>query len=371
MFMARRSTAKNVRISGKAYVSGNAVVASPQDVRLLTPMPDASAHYNRLTAMDGLLVVDKPIGPTSHDVVARMRRALRESRIGHTGTLDPMASGVLPLVLGRATRLARFLSTSDKRYTATVRLGISTDTYDAMGEAIGPAHPGPVPDRATLDDVLDRFRGTFLQQPPAFSAKKVGGQRSYTLARARARSRQDDMPPETSALTVDAPALPAPVAVTTQHLQLLAIDGDLVTLDVICSAGFYVRSLAHDLGQALGMGAHLSALRRTETSGLTLSHAVALEHLADEVDGPGRVQDALMTMEAMLPTLSRIDLTEEGAARVSKGRDLAPAHTSGLFPSASGSGSSPSFRLFDPAGRLIAIAEPTVGGLLHPAVVLM
>src|SRR5437762_10622266 len=137
--------------------------------------------------MDGLLVIDKPAGPTSHDVVVRIRRVLGERRVGHTGTLDPAATGVLPLVLGRATRLARFLSAGEKSYEAVVRLGIATDTQDAEGVATGAAHAGPFPARQAIDSALDAFRGTFLQQPPAYSAKKIDGRRSYRLARARSR----------------------------------------------------------------------------------------------------------------------------------------------------------------------------------------
>src|SRR6266576_3649070 len=133
--------------------------------------------------MDGLLIIDKPSGPTSHDVVARMRRVLRETAIGHTGTLDPMASGVLLLVIGKATRLAKFLSTSHKSYEATVRFGFSTDTADAHGRPIGTASDRPMPSREDIAAALGAFRGTFMQQPPAFSAKKIGGRRSYKLAR--------------------------------------------------------------------------------------------------------------------------------------------------------------------------------------------
>src|SRR5712691_12490961 len=129
--------------------------------------------------MDGLLVIDKPAGPTSHDVVARMRRVLGERRIGHTGTLDPNASGVLPLVVGRATRLAKFLSGGDKTYEAVVHLGVATDTYDAEGAPVGAAWAGPPPAREDIEQVLAGFRGTFMQQPPAYSAKKVDGERSY------------------------------------------------------------------------------------------------------------------------------------------------------------------------------------------------
>src|SRR4029078_11048888 len=133
--------------------------------------------------MDGLFLVDKPVGPTSHDVVARVRRVLGERRIGHTGTLDPMASGVLPLVIGTATRLAQFLSVDIKRYDATIRLGFATDTYDAVGHPTTAMHAGPMPTRDRIEEALAVFRGTFTQQPPAFSAKKIDGKRSYRLAR--------------------------------------------------------------------------------------------------------------------------------------------------------------------------------------------
>src|SRR5436309_5063717 len=162
--------------------------------------------------MDGLLLVDKPSGPTSHDVVERMRIVLGERRIGHTGTLDPAATGLLPLVLGRATRLARFLSASDKSYDAAVRLGITTSTGDADGEPAGPPYGGPLPSREAVDRALDAFRGTFSQRPPAFSAKRIAGRRSYLLAR-RARSH-----PDPGADLVQAPA----VAVTAHRIDLVS-----------------------------------------------------------------------------------------------------------------------------------------------------
>src|SRR5665213_2557754 len=201
--------------------------------------------------MDGLLIIDKPAGPTSHDVVARMRRVLGERRIGHTGTLDPGASGVLPLVIGRATRLAKFLSGGRKTYEAIVRFGVATDTYDADGTQVGARSTEPPPSHDAIERALDDFRGTFTQQPPAYSAKKIDGERSYKAARA------------------DRPTLPDPVSVTVHRLEFVRLDGDEATLRVDCSAGFYVRSLAHDLGIRLGVGAHLSALRRTVSAGLT------------------------------------------------------------------------------------------------------
>ncbi len=149
--------------------------------------------------MDGLLIVDKPVGPTSHDVVARVRRLLRERRVGHTGTLDPLAGGVLVLLVGRATRLAQFLSGAGKSYEAVVRLGIETDSCDVTGSVVGAAHHGSYPTRDEVDRALDPFRGTFLQQPPLFSAKKVAGRRSYRTARAHAR-RRDEADPHPSYL---------------------------------------------------------------------------------------------------------------------------------------------------------------------------
>ena len=168
--------------------------------------------------MDGLLVIDKPVGPTSHDVVARVRRILGEQRVGHTGTLDPGASGVLPLVVGRATRLARFLSAAGKSYDAAIQLGVATDTGDSAGTPVGRVFQGPFPERESIDRALDAFRGTFLQQPPAYSAKKIGGKRSHRLARAasRALAALPASPAAPPALAV----LPAPVSVTVYALEL-------------------------------------------------------------------------------------------------------------------------------------------------------
>ncbi len=316
--------------------------------------------------MDGLLIVDKPSGITSHDVVARARRLLRERRIGHTGTLDPMATGVLPLVVGRATRLARFLSAADKRYAATIRLGVSTDTYDAAGAPVGPACEGPWPDPDAVDTALAAFRGTFLQQPPAFSAKKIAGQRSYALAR---RDRRDTAGCEPAAHVASAPQ-PEPVMVTARAIDLLRVEGPTVHLEVTCSAGFYVRSLAHDLGVALHTGAHLTALRRTMSAGVPIESAVALAVL--EQGGIDTALAALVPLDAMLPGMPAVRLTPEAVKGVACGRDVGPADTieGAIFglPVVPGAW----LRLLDPAGHLVAVAEPSrTPGLLHPAVVLM
>lgn len=314
--------------------------------------------------MDGLLVVDKPVGPTSHDVVARARRLLGE-RTGHTGTLDPMARGVLPLLVGRATRLARFLSSAGKSYEAVVRLGVETDSYDAAGAVIGATHGGPFPARDDVDRALDAFRGTFLQQPPLFSAKKVAGQRSYKAARAHARRRDAaDLP-----VLPDPPVLPAPVTVTVHRLECVSLADDLVTLTIDCSAGFYVRSLAHDLGERLGTGAHLAALQRTRSGQFTLADATGLDVLERD---PEAALARLIPMALMLPDLASVVLTPQGIERALHGRDLGPGDAETGVSADTGAGPSPFFiRLLDAGGDLVGIAEPGAApGLLHPSVVL-
>jgi tRNA pseudouridine55 synthase len=304
--------------------------------------------------MDGLLVIDKPTGPTSHDVVARMRRVLGERRIGHTGTLDPAASGVLPLVLGRATRLARFLSAGDKRYEAVVRFGVATDTYDAEGTPVGTARSGVTPARPAIETALETFRGTFVQQPPPYSAKKIAGRRSYDIARTAHSSNAP-------------PVLPAPVSVTVRRLEITRIEDDDVTLDVECSAGFYVRSLAHDLGRLAGVGAHLAALRRTRSAGLTLDDSIPLEFAERSRDD---ALGAVVSIDSMLPGLQAVTLTDEGVLRAVHGRDIGHSEVAAGSPTPSGQAVA-AVRLIDELGRLVAIAEPTeVPGVLHPAVVL-
>jgi tRNA pseudouridine55 synthase len=324
--------------------------------------------------MDGLLVVDKPAGPTSHDVVSRVRRLLRERAIGHTGTLDPMATGVLPLVVGRATRLARFLSASDKTYDATIALGVSTDSADAAGTAIGLPYEGALPPRAVVDGALDAFRGSFLQQPPAYSAKKINGTRSYKLARAAAFP---------SSVPAPSPLRPSSVPVVVHALDLVEVDQNQVRLRVHCSAGFYVRSLAHDLGAALGTGAHLTALRRTRSGEWTLADAIALDDAERE---PARAVAHMVPMARMLGHLPVVVLTSEGVHHARHGRNVGVGEVrneSGFgirgsgFGTDSGADAESRFasvrhvRLMDADGNLVAIAEPVAAGaLLHPFVVL-
>jgi tRNA pseudouridine55 synthase len=294
--------------------------------------------------LDGVLVIDKPRGPTSHDVVAAVRRALGVSRVGHAGTLDPMATGVLPLLLGRATRLAQFLSAARKTYTATVRFGWATDTCDAMGAPLGDGGEGVTPDPDRLRDALERFTGDLHQRPPAFSAKKVQGRRSYELAR---RDRAVELPP---------------VPVTVHELTLERVEGDLATMHVTASAGFYVRSLARDLGEALGTGAHLAALRRTASGEFTIEAALALEHaLAD----PDAARRAIRPLHDLLLDCPAVRLTRTEVEAVRHGRDVAAAE-----PGARAFGTG-AVRLLAPDGALVAIARIRSPGVLHPAVVLM
>jgi tRNA pseudouridine55 synthase len=313
--------------------------------------------------MDGVLVIDKPAGPTSHDVVARVRRVLRESRIGHTGTLDPGASGVLPLVIGRATRLARFLSASDKHYDAVIRLGWCTDTGDAHGARIGAAYAGVLPGRAVIEAALDGFRGTFLQQPPAYSAKKIAGHRSYALARAKAD------------------VLPAPASVTAHTIAVVGVDGPLLTVRIACSAGFYVRSLADDLGNRLGVGAHLTALRRTASGAYTLSDAIALDIVERDRE---TAATAIVPLARLLQWLPRVVLTSHGATHARQGRELGPADvmsgesseplsiTTEAAERGVAAGGDGWVRLLDAGGQLLGLARATGdSGFLHPSVLLV
>lgn len=302
---------------------------------------------------DGVLVVDKPEGPTSHDVVTLARRVLGVSRIGHTGTLDPLATGVLPLVIGRATRLAQFLSASDKSYEATIAFGRTTDTYDAKGREVSAC-----PRRPTVDELaaaVVTFRGEFAQTPPAYSAKNIDGERSYERARKHVRRGG----------TVVPPARPQAVPVIARHLDVLSFDGETARLSMQVTAGFYVRSLAHDLGEALGCGAVLIALRRTRSGEFGLAPAVPLaevlhssrEHLAAK----------LVPMSALLADLPSVTLRgQANLERLKNGVEIAPDDV--VRPVAT---AAPIVRLLDAAGGLVGLARPgKTPGFLHGWVVL-
>lgn len=301
----------------------------------------------RLAVPDGVLVVDKPEGPTSHDVVARARRALGVRQVGHTGTLDPMATGALALVIGRATRLAQFLSAREKTYQARVRLGVTTDTWDRTGTPLGASvADSSLPDAAAIERTLERFLGEHAQLPPPYSAKKVAGVRAYELAR------------KGKAVAVEA------VRVTLHSARIDALEAPLVELTVTCSAGFYVRALAHELGRQLGCGACLDALRRTASGSLSVDDGVTLEALERR---PEEAVARILPIDRALPDLPFAVLNEAGIRRALHGNEVGPAElaepldTRGLTE----------VRLLDADRRLLAIARPAGRpGVLHPAVVL-
>jgi tRNA pseudouridine55 synthase len=300
----------------------------------------------------GVLVVDKPAGPTSHDVVDEVRRALGERRVGHTGTLDPFATGVLPVCVGKATRLARFLAAGDKTYRASVRLGFATATDDLTGAPLGPPVAVTVEREAVLR-ALGRLTGEILQMPPVYSAKRVAGERLHERARRGAA------------------VLPTPARVTIHALELLELAGDRVELEVRCSPGTYVRAIARDLGQALDVGGHLVALRRTRSGGFGLERALAWQELR------ALARERLTPLSEVLLELPAVRLDERGLAALRHGRDLDRARVASGFPSEPAE----RIRVLDGGGQLVALAVPrgfgfqapglTVEPVLHPDVVLL
>ena len=313
--------------------------------------------------MDGVLVVDKPEGLTSHDVVAAARRLLGEKRIGHTGTLDPLATGVLPLACGRATRLVRFLSASDKDYEATILFGVTTDTLDVTGQETG--RSGATPSRGALLAAMHSLEGEQLQVPPAYSAKKVGGRRAYDFARR------------------DEPVELAAVPVRVSRLELLEFGDDRCRVSLTCSAGFYVRALVRDIGARCGTGACLEALRRTRSGDFTLEEAIPLDALhggtavrgagpaerrEEGRGGPADLETLLIPMEDLLPRMPAVTVTAEGLARVSHGQHVRPVDLAGPQPS----GAAEWVRLLDAGGALVGLGTPQrPSGFLHPEVVLI
>ncbi|MEO8245650.1 MAG: tRNA pseudouridine(55) synthase TruB [Chloroflexota bacterium] len=284
--------------------------------------------------MLGVVNLDKPVGVTSHDMVGLLRRLSGMRRIGHAGTLDPLASGVLPILVGAATRFSEELTGGRKRYTATVRFGIRSATDDAEGplEASG----APLPDRAAIEAALAGQRGTFDQRPPAFSARKQGGLVAHRAARAGAPL---DLPPRT---------------VTVMQLDLLRTEGGDgrvdAWLDIVCGAGTYIRSIARDLGETLGCGAHLHALRRLEAAGLHAETAVTPEEL-ERLAADGALEDAVLPITDLLPFAQ---LTVD-----------APAFVHGS-PTRMEDGEPDGRRVvLDRTGRLLGIGVVS-GGLLQP-----
>ncbi|HLH05915.1 MAG TPA: tRNA pseudouridine(55) synthase TruB [Terriglobales bacterium] len=289
--------------------------------------------------MNGVLILNKPAGMTSHDVVHRVRKILQQRAVGHLGTLDPMATGVLPLVLGRMTRLAQFYTTSDKTYEGEIRFGFATDTYDADGEPTGPQQNV----RVALDDVrrvAAKFVGIIQQTPPPFSAKKIQGVPAYKLARKKKDVELN------------------PVQVQVRTLDILSVMNDRARFRTQVSSGTYIRSIAHEMGQCLGIGAHLSALTRTAVGEFCLDQCVTLEQIATS---PGEVAGKYcFHPRRLLPQFPSVTTTEEVAGMIRNGRAV-------NLPEMS---QSKLVKVFRGQSDLIAIASRVAGTLFQPKVVL-
>ena len=301
----------------------------------------------------GVLIIDKPPAITSHDVVARVRKILHQHQVGHFGTLDPFATGVLPVSVGKATRFAQFYLKSRKGYEGTIHFGFSTDTYDATGKATSEA-VAAAPEATVLEAFFHQATGRHLQTPPPFSAKRVGGVRAYKLARQ------------------NKPVALTPVEVEIYALELLGVQGEQVRFAVECSGGTYVRSLAHDLGQKLGCGAHLASLRRMAVAEFAMDRAVTLERLQAAAED-GSIESCIVRMEALLPECPELLVRgrEEVSVRHGHAFELAQAMRPGRGEAP---GHVPAISLLKILGadrRLIAIARHVSGAIYHPHLVLV
>ncbi len=322
--------------------------------------------------MNGVVIIDKSAGWTSHDVVARVRRVLRERRVGHTGTLDPFATGVLVVLVGRATRLAQFLAGAEKEYEALVRFGYATETGDLTGarrrelpptedvtEEATNARPCAEWSREGIEHALESLRGEIAQVPPMYSAKKVGGKKLYELAR--------------HGIEIQRVA----VSVNIRELEMLQEGEALLrenedgtcdlALRVVCSAGTYIRVLAEDLGARLGAGAHLAALRRTRAGTFHIGQSVTLERLAERMEAGALEEDVLIAPNAALPEMPFVHLTSDEAGRVRHGaavqvvpRDISRSVTDGE-----------QVKMRDEAGHLLAVGVyDATRASLQPRVIL-
>jgi len=309
---------------------------------------------------DGALVINKPQGKTSHDIVDAVRHLAGFRQIGHLGTLDPLATGVLVLLLGKATRLVRFYSGRRKRYTSGFRFGFSTNTYDSEGTAQGP-ETAPALDRELLERLAAESLGRFDQMPPIFSAKKVHGRPAYELAR------------KNQAVELK------PVSVELFQYQLTEIDGPVARFLIECSSGTYVRVLAHDMGQKVGCGAHLAEICRTAVGEFALDQALTLDELAESAR-EGRLQSCLISLENLLPDYPRANVlpvlekkVRHGGkfnvlpSQIQPGRvELPPGATSQLDSDGT---PVPRLRVFSQQNKLLAIAQAVVPRTYQPVVV--
>jgi tRNA pseudouridine55 synthase len=309
---------------------------------------------------DGALVINKPQGKTSHDIVDAVRHLAGFRQIGHLGTLDPLATGVLVLLLGKATRLVRFYTGRRKRYTAGFRFGFGTNTYDSEGVAQG-ADTAPTLDREQILKLAAESVGPFEQMPPIFSAKKVQGRPAYELAR------------ENKVVELK------PAAIEIFEYRLAEIEGAIARFTIECSSGTYVRSLAHDMGQKIGCGAHLAEITRTAVGEFSLEQAITIEELAAAAR-EGKFQSRMIPLEGLLSNLPRTNVLPVLEKRVRHGGkfnilvsqlqvghvDLPPGATTELEPE---SGHPPRLRVFSQENKLIAIAEAVVPRTYQPIVV--
>lgn len=312
-------------------------------------------------AIDGILVIDKPRGKTSHDVVESVRRLVGFRQIGHLGTLDPLATGVLVLALGRATRLARFYAGRRKRYTCAVRFGFATDSYDADGEPQG-QDSAPALDAEKIESIAAQFVGKIQQVPPSFSAKKIHGRPAHELARKHKEVKLD------------------PVEVEVFEFRLVGIEGAVARFAVECGSGTYIRSLANDIGKIHGTGAHLSEIVRTAVGEFTLDHAVTLSDLERDVRA-GKLAERIIRLEAMLADLPRATVLPIVEKRVRHGAkfnlpiaQIQPGQVTAAQGAPvqldSGEWKPSRLRVFNQQGQLIAIADPVVPRTYQPLVVL-
>ena len=290
--------------------------------------------------MDGVLIINKPAGFTSHDVVARVRRITGEKSVGHLGTLDPLATGVLPLVLGSFTRLAQFYNDADKRYEGVIRFGWATDTYDAEGVPAGPAQQVSL----TLEQVRSaaaRFTGRQQQFPPPFSAKKISGVPAYRLAR---KGQEVELKPK---------------EVEIKEFEITNLDGERAGFKSWVSSGTYLRSLAHDLGKELGCGAHLAALTRTAVREFTLDEAHDLQEL-EMAAAEGKCDELFLHPRLVLPEFPAVTAPTEAVARLKNGGAVnLPEFSKAL-----------TVRVFANQRELLAIARRVAGTLFQPKIVL-
>jgi len=289
--------------------------------------------------MNGVLIIDKPSGLTSHDVVHRVRRILNERSVGHLGTLDPMATGLLPLVIGSFTRLAQFYLSSEKSYEGTIRFGFSTDTYDAEGEPTS-APAAVTVSREELDVVAAKFRGVISQTPPPFSAKKIKGVPAYKLAR-----RQEEVKLE-------------PVEVEIKEFEILTVTGERAGFRARVGSGTYMRSVAHDMGPLLGCGAHLECLRRTRVAEFTLEDAHTLEEVAGTQTAA--LEELFVHPRKLLPQFPSVTADEVSTAHIRSGRTVNLPELSRTRQ----------VKVFSGQRDLIAIATRVAGTLFHPKIVL-